>query len=392
MKPLSRTEHLVENSPIRKLFNKAAGLSDVIAFTVGEPDFDTPPYIVNAAIEALKDGTTHHYPPNAGITPLREAVTRETVKTHGLKLHPYLNAMITCGGMEALFLAMCVLVDPGDEVIIGDPSYVNYQGMIHIRGAVPVFVPCYAKDHFAFDIPALEKAITEKTKVLILNSPTNPTGGIAGEESLRKIAELAVKHDLYVLSDEVYNSIVYDGHTARSIATFPGMQERTVIINSFSKKYAMCGWRVGYAIANEAIIDGMSRMQENVASGVNHATQRAAIAALTGPQDDFQEMLAQYKRRRALVVEEFAKIPKLKCFAPEGTFYAFIDVSETGMDGNAFALDLIEKARVILVPGDTFGPEGKKYVRLVFAASEEKLRAGIARIREYMLAREEETK
>ncbi|MBO4411697.1 MAG: aminotransferase class I/II-fold pyridoxal phosphate-dependent enzyme, partial [Lachnospiraceae bacterium] len=241
MKPLSRTEHLVENSPIRRLFNKAAGLEDVIAFTVGEPDFDTPEYIVNAAMTALLDGKTHHYPPNAGITPLREAVTRETVKTHGLSLHPYKNAIITLGGMEALFLAMCVIVDPGDEVIIGDPGYVNYQGMIHIRGAVPVFVPCYAKDHFAFDIESLEKAITPKTKAIILNSPANPTGGIAGEENLKKIAEIAVKHDLYVLSDEVYNSIVYDGHKAVSIATFPGMQERTVIVNSFSKKYAMCG-------------------------------------------------------------------------------------------------------------------------------------------------------
>ena len=388
MKPLSQTEHLVTNSPIRRLFNKAAGLDDVIAFTVGEPDFDTPRYIVDAAIDALNHGA-HHYPPNAGITPLREAVTRETLKTHpNLKLHPYLNAMITCGGMEAPSLAMNVLVDPGDEIILGDPSYCNYSRMCYIRNAVPVFVPCYAKDHFAFDLEALEKAITPKTKVIVLNSPMNPTGGVAGLESLKKIAEICIKHDLYVLSDEVYDSIVYEGVHPVSIATLPGMQDRTVIINSFSKKYAMCGWRVGWAIANEAIIDGMSRMQENVASGVNHAAQYAAIAALEGPQDDFNEMLRQYTRRRDLVVSEFNSIPKLKCYAPEGTFYAFIDVSETGMDGNEFAMDLIEKARVILVPGDTFGQEGKKYVRLVFAASEEKIREGTARIRAYMLERE----
>ena len=384
MKELSRTEHLVQNSPIRRLFNKAAGLTDVIAFTVGEPDFDTPRYIVDAAIDALNHGA-HHYPPNAGITPLREAVTRETVKTHGLKLHPYLNAIITCGGMEALFLAMNVLVDPGDEVIVGDPGYVNYIGMIHIRNAVPVFVPCYAENHFAYDVEALEKAITPKTKVLIVNSPTNPTGGIAGLETLKKIAEICVKHDLYVLSDEVYNSIVYDGHEAVSIATLPGMQERTIIINSFSKKYAMCGWRVGYAIAPEHIIDGMSRMQENVAAGVNAASQYAAIAALEGPQDDFEDMLAAYKKRRQIVIEEFSKIPRLKCYAPEGTFYAFIDVSGTGMTGNEFVEDLLDKAHVIVVPGDTFGSEGKKYVRLVFAASEEKLRTGIGKIREYIL-------
>ena len=387
MKELSRAEHLVENSPIRRLFNKAAGLKDVIAFTVGEPDFDTPRYIVDAAIDALNHGA-HHYPPNAGITELREAVSRETEKTHGFKLHPYLNAMITCGGMEALFLAMTVIVDAGDEVIIGDPSYCNYAGMVHIRGGKPVYVPCYAKDHFAFDLETFEKAITPKTKAVVINSPMNPTGGIATEESLKKIAELCVKHDLYVLSDEVYNSIVYEGHHARSIATFPGMQERTVVVNSFSKKYAMCGWRVGYAIANERIVDGMSRMQEHVASGVNAATQWAALRALTGPQDDVEEMIRQYTVRRNLVVSEFNDIPKLKCYAPEGTFYAFIDVSETGMTGNEFAEDLIEKAQVILVPGDTFGPEGKKYVRLVFAASEEKIKAGIGRIRKYMLERE----
>ena len=383
MKELSQTEHLVTHSPIRRLFNKAAGMKDVIAFTVGEPDFDTPRYIVDAAIDALNHGA-HHYAPNGGIRPLREAVTRATVESHGLSLHPYLNAAVTCGGMEALSLAMNVLVDPGDEVILGDPSYCNYTRMVYIRNAVPVYVPCYAKDHFAFDLEALEKAITPKTKALFINSPMNPTGGVAGLESLTRIAEICVKHDLYMLSDEVYSSIVYGDVKPVSIATLPGMQERTIIVNSFSKKYAMCGWRVGYAIANEQIIDGMIRMQENVSAGASTAAQYAALAALEGPQDDFHEMLRQYTNRRNLVISEFNSIPKLKCYAPEGTFYAFIDVSGTGMDGSAFAMDLIEKAGVILVPGDTFGTEGKKYVRLVFAVSEDKIKAGAARIRKYM--------
>ena len=385
MKPLAKAEALVTNSPIRKLFNKAAGLTDVIAFTVGEPDFNTPGYIVDAAVESLKNGKAHHYPPNAGINELREAVTKETAKTHGLTFaDPIKNAMITCGGMEALSLAMHVLIDPGDEVILGDPSYCNYSRMVYIQHAVPVFVPCYAKDSFAFDLEAFEKAITPKTKAVILNSPANPTGGVAGIESLRRIAELCVEHDLYVLSDEVYSSIVYDGVRPVSIATFPGMQDRTVIINSFSKKYAMCGWRVGYAMAREDIVDAMSRFQENIASGVNGSAQYAALAALSGPQDDFESMLAAYKRRRAIVVEEFNKIPGLKCFAPQGTFYAFIDVSGTGMDGNEFAEKLIEHAHVIVVPGDTFGTEGKKYVRLVFATSEDRIREGIRRIGKYM--------
>ncbi|MDO4808815.1 MAG: pyridoxal phosphate-dependent aminotransferase [Eubacteriales bacterium] len=385
MRGLASAEKYVTNSPIRKLFNKAAGMTDVIAFTVGEPDFNTPKYIVDAAIESLKNGKAHHYPPNAGINELRAAVTKETEKTLGVKFgDPIKNAMITCGGMEALSLAFHVLVDPGDEVILGDPSYCNYSRMVYIQHATPVFVPCYAKDNFCFDLEALEKAITPKTKAILINSPANPTGGIAGVEQLKKIAELAIKHDLYVFSDEVYNSLTYDGNKAVSIASLPGMLERTVIINSFSKKYAMCGWRVGYAMAREDIVDAMSRFQENIASGVNGSAQYAAVAALEGPQDDFEEMLRQYTRRRNLVVEEFNKIPGLKCFAPQGTFYAFIDVSGTGMDGNQFAEDVLEKVHVIVVPGDTFGTEGKKYVRLVFATSEDRIKEGIRRIGKYM--------
>ena len=383
MKELSLVNDLVKSSPIRQLFEKARGLNDVIAFTVGEPDFDTPKNIVEAAKTALDNGA-HHYPPNKGFDFLRDAVSRETERTHGLTLKKVDNAMITLGGMEALYLSMLVIVNPGDEVIIGDPFYCNYANMVRMRGATPVFVPCYAENHFAFDPKDFEAAITEKTKAVILNSPMNPTGGIATKESLEEIAKLCVKYDLYVLSDEVYNCLVYTKEMAPSIAVYPGMQERTVIINSLSKKYAMCGWRVGYAIANEAIVDGMSRMQEHVASGVNAATQYAAYEAITGSQQGFEDMLAEYKRRREIVVEEFKKIPMLKCYAPEGTFYAFIDVSGTGMTGNEFVDQLIEKVQVILVPGDTFGKEGKKYVRLVFAASEEKIREGIRRIAKYV--------
>lgn len=384
MKPLAQAEKNVTNSPIRKLFNKAAGLTDVIAFTLGEPDFNTPQYIVDAAVEVLQDGRAHHYPPNAGIDVLRDAVSRETEKTHGLKLDRVKNAMITCGGMQALSLACHVLIDPGDEVILSDPSYCNYSRMVFIQNAVPVFVPCRPENNFAFDADDLEKAITDRTKAIVLNSPANPTGGVAGLEQLKKIADVCIKHDLYVLSDEVYQSLTYDGYNTTSIASLPGMQERTVIINSFSKKYAMCGWRVGYAVAREDIVDAMSRYQENMASGVNAAAQYAALAALTGPQDDFNEMLRQYKRRREIVTEEFNKIPGLKCFAPQGTFYAFVDVSGTGMNGNEFAENVLENAHVIVVPGDTFGAYGKNYIRFVFATSEEKIREGIRRIGKYL--------
>jgi len=387
MKPLSTATVEVTNSPIREMFNLALAMEDVISFTVGEPDFQTPAHVVDAAVKALQNGE-HRYTPNAGILPLRQAIAKNYEQTQGVSYNPDGEVIVTAGGMEALFLAMRVLLDPGDEILLPDPCWTNYSRQLLLCNAKPAFVPVSAENDFQFTPEALEAAITPKTKAFLINSPANPTGGIATEEQIRKLAEIAVKHDLYVISDEVYSRLVFDGGKAPSIASLPGMKERTIIIHSFSKTYAMTGWRVGYAIGPNEVIKNMVKFQENVAACVNSAAQFGAIAALESSQECVEMMRESYERRRALVVSEFSTVPGLKCHAPKGAFYALIDVSATGMNGKEFAMDLLDKAHVIVVPGNAFGEAGKNYVRISFATSDEAISKGIGRIREYMIARQ----
>lgn len=383
MKQLSKVARAVTPSPIREMFNKAIGLEDVISFTVGEPDFQTPDNIVKAAIKALENGE-HRYTPNAGIMPLREAIAKTTKMSHGLDYSPENQVIVTAGGMEALMLTMLTILDAGDELILGDPCWTNYSRQALICSATPKFVSVRAENNFTFDPDDLEAAITDKTKAFLINSPANPTGGIASRELLEKLAAIAVKHDLYVIADEVYARLVYDGEMPCSIATLPGMQERTIIINSFSKTYAMTGWRVGYALGPSEVISNMVKLQENVAACVNSAAQYGALAALEDPQDEVDKMVASYGRRRELIMKEFETIKGLHCFAPQGAFYAFVDISETGMKASDFATDLLEKERVIVVPGHAFGTDSDRYIRLSFATSDEAITEGCARIRKYM--------
>ena len=383
MKEIAKIAKAITPSPIRQMFNKAIGMTDVVSFTVGEPDFLTPQNVVDAAVRALQNGE-HKYTPNAGILPLREAVAKTLKASHNLEYAPEGEVIITAGGMEALMLLMMTILDPGDEVILGDPCWTNYSRQVELTGAVPVFVPVYGEDHFNFKPEALEAAITPKTKAFLINSPANPTGGIASAEQLRVLAEIAVKHDLYVISDEVYSRLLYDDNKAVSIATFPGMKERTIVVNSFSKTYAMTGWRVGFAAGPAEIIKTMVKLQENVAACVNSAAQYGALAALTEPQDAVDEMVKSYARRRELIIREFAKIPGLKCFTPQGAFYAFVDISESGMKAMDFATALLEEERVIVVPGHAFGSDSDRYIRLSFATSDENILEGTARIRRFM--------
>lgn len=387
MKALSNVAKTVTNSPIRQMFNRALGMSDVISFTVGEPDFSTPPHIVEAAVDALRRGE-HHYTPNAGILPLRKAISDSVARSHGLRYDPETEIIVTAGGMEALMLTMLTILDPGDEIILSDPCWTNYSRQALICHANPVFVPVDASTSFQFDQAALEAAITDRTKAFIINSPANPTGGIADFDTLKKLAEVAIRHDLYVISDEVYANLLYEGNVANSIATLPGMKERTIIVNSFSKTYAMTGWRVGMAFGSSEIIKNMVKLQENVAACVNSAAQYGAIAALEGTQEPLHEMQRAYQRRREIIVDGFSKIAGLDCFAPQGAFYALVNISSTGMSANEFALDLLEKERVIVVPGDAFGQCSNCYVRLSFATSEENIREGLKRIGRYMASLE----
>ena len=383
MKELSGVAQRVTPSPIRKMFNLAAQLQDVVSFSVGEPDFSTPAHVVEAAVQALRDGQ-HHYTPNAGILPLRQAIAESLRRTHGVTCDPNTQVIVTAGGMEALMLTMHCILDPGDQFILSDPCWTNYSRQIQICSAEPVFVPVSGDDGFFFDPEALEKAITPKTKGFILNSPSNPTGSIAGRALLEKLAQIAVKYDLYVISDEVYQNILYGDNAVLSIATLPGMAERTVIVNSFSKTYAMTGWRVGYAVGPSHIIANMVKLQENIAACVTTFAQYGALAALEGPPEPVEEMVATYARRRDYLVSQLKEIPGLRFCVPQGTFYLFLDVSATGMDAEAFAKDLLQKQRVIVVPGEAFGENGKHYVRISFATSMETIREGVRRLRVYM--------
>ena len=383
MKEISNVAKIVQPSPIRKMFNLADGMEDVVSFTVGEPDFNTPAHVVDAAVEALRTGK-HHYTPNAGILPLREAISEYYVRSRGLHYSPETEIIATAGGMEALLLTMLTLLNPGDAFLLSDPCWTNYSRQIEICSARPVFVPVDAAHDFTFAPEALEKAITPETKGFLVNSPANPTGGIAGRKALEQLAEIAVRHDLYVISDEVYSELLYEGNTFTSIAALPGMKERTIIVNSFSKTYAMTGWRVGYALGPQHIISQMVKLQENVAACVNTAAQYGALAALTGSQAPVTEMLETYSQRRAYILDAFSKINGLTCFAPQGAFYAFVDISAAGMDAETFARDLLQKVRVIVVPGEAFGESGKRYVRLSFATSMENIREGTRRIAQYM--------
>jgi len=387
MKPLSTATIEVTNSPIREMFNLALAMDDVVSFTVGEPDFLTPSHVVDAAVKALQNGE-HRYTPNAGILPLRQAICKNYEKNQGVAYDPEKEVIVTAGGMEALFLAMRVLLDPDDEILLPDPCWTNYSRQLLLCNAKPAFVPVSAENDFQFTPEALEAAITPKTKAFLINSPANPTGGIAAEEQIKKLAEIAIKHDLYVISDEVYSQLVFDGGKATSIATLPGMRERTIIIHSFSKTYAMTGWRVGYAIGPNEVIRNMIKFQENVAACVNSAAQFGAIAALESGQECVNMMRESYERRRALITSEFETVPGLKCHYPKGAFYAMIDVSATGMTGKEFALDLLDKNHVIVVPGNAFGEAGKNYVRISFATSDENIKKGVGRIRDYMIARQ----
>ncbi len=386
MKELSCVSQLVTPSPIRQMFNRALGMEDVISFTVGEPDFSTPSHIVEAAVEALRRGE-HKYTPNAGILPLRQAISRHTRQTHGLVYQPEGEVIVTAGGMEALYLAMATLLDPGDEVILADPCWTNYERQVLLCHGEPKFVPVTAEHDFLFAPEDLEAAITPRTKLVVINSPANPTGGVGSRGAMEHLARIAVSHDLWVISDEVYRDLVYDGREAVSIGTMPGMKERTIVVNSFSKSYAMTGWRVGYAMGPENVIRTMVKLQENVAACVNSAAQYGALAALEGSKEPLRQMLASYTARRQVVLDELAKIPQLRCFVPQGAFYALVDIRATGMTAQEFAIDLLEKKRVIVVPGHAFGKHSDRYVRLSFATSEELIRTGIGRMGEYIKER-----
>lgn len=368
-------------SGIRKFFDIAATMQDVISLGIGEPDFLTPQSISEAGINSIKRGDTH-YTSNAGILELRQALSRHLEKKYQVSYNPNTELILTVGVSEALYLAFTAVLEVGDEVIIPTPCFVSYQAEVILAGGVPVEVPSKLEDDFNPDPAAIEAAITPKTKVILIGYPNNPTGAVATRETLQKIADIAEKHDLLVISDEIYDRLVY-GFEHVCFAKLPGMQKRTLLLGGFSKDYAMTGWRIGYAAAPAELIRGLVRVHQYTVMSAPTMSQVAALEALEHGEHYVQEMVAEYDRRRKLIVNGLNSLG-LKTFEPRGAFYAFPQISITGMNEDTFAEKLLQEERVAVVPGSAFGQGGEGFVRCSYATSYEKIEEALRRIERFM--------
>lgn len=383
MRCLSQKALDLPASKIRKTFELVLQHDNLINFSVGEPDFNTPTHIVDTAVEKLRDGETR-YASSAGLPLLRQTVAEWMNQRKHVSLKEN-NIVITTGAMQALYIIWDALLNPGDEVLVGAPFFANYIGQIQGNGGKVVYVPLREEKEFVMQPEDLEAAITDKSKAILLNSPSNPLGSVIDRETLEKIAEIAKKYDLYVVTDEVYQDFIYDDKkTFVSIASFPGMAERTIIVDSFSKSYAMTGFRVGILAAPEPIAVLCVKLQESIAACVNTAFQYACVEAIKGSQDEKKEMIETFKRRRDILVEGMNSIPGFSCKAPEGAFYLFVNIKETGFSSEELSKRLIEEAGVAVVPGSGFSDFGEGYVRMSYVVSEKDIREAIVKIRGFM--------
>ena len=377
-KPLADRTYAVAWSGIRIMFALAEQIEDVVNLGIGQPDFDTPAFIRDAAKQALDEGFTR-YPPAKGFDDLRRAIAVKLHKENRLSADPDTDIFVAAGAMQVVFNTCLHLLNPGDEVIVVDPGY-DYYSQIKLFGGVPVPVSAHESNCFKVDPSDIRKAITAKTRLMIINTPSNPTGAVFDKDILRSIADIAIEHDLWVLADEPYEHIMFDGHRHVSIGAFEGMAERTISAFTFSKSYAMTGWRVGYAVAPPVVIDEMEKLMEHMVSGVTAVAQRAALAAITAPQNCVKDMIAVYEKRRRIVHEGLNAIEGIRCLKPESTFYAFPNIAATGLSSWDLAEYLVKEHGVAVVPGSIFGKGGEGYVRISFAARTEQLQEGIKRI------------
>ena len=378
---LSKRVTDLKPSGIRKFFDIAATMKEVISLGIGEPDFPSPAPIIQAGIRALNDNQTH-YTANRGILPLRQALSTHLQTLYGVHYNPEDEIVATVGGSEALLLAISALLDPGDEVLLPTPCFVSYQGVIQMAGGVSVEVPSRMENNFVPDPADLEKAITPRTKAILINFPCNPTGAVADRGTMLEIAKLAEKHDLIVISDEIYDRLVY-GVEHVCFPALPGMRERTILIGGFSKDYAMTGWRIGFVCAPVALLDAVARIHQYVIMTAPTISQYGALEGLTCCEDFVQHMLKEYDRRRRLVVDGFNFIG-LPTFEPRGAFYAFPKVDVTGMDDETFSERLLHEKHVAVVPGSAFGPGGEGFVRCSYATAYDQLEEALDRIHQFV--------
>ena len=372
-------------SGIRKVFEAAGQLEkqgkEIINLGIGRPNFDTPEFIKDAAKKAIDDGFTY-YTSNYGIEPLREAIAQKFNRDNGLDMNMS-DIIVAVGANQAVSIAMTAMLDPGDEVLVPNPSWLHYFYCAELCGAVAVSYPLLEENEFNVQIEEIEKLITPKTKMIIVNSPNNPTGSVLTRESLEKIAKIAEEHDLIVLSDEIYEKLLYDESKHTSIASLPGMSNRTIIINGVSKAYAMTGWRIGFvASKNPEFISAMIRVLQYTVTCASSVSQYAALAALEGPQECTEEMRVQFDRRRKLVYESINKIPGLSCICPKGAFYCFVNIKGLGITDEEASEYFLNEAGVAMIPGSAFGVYGTGYLRIAFSNSYENIEKAMGKIKE----------
>jgi aspartate aminotransferase len=353
---------------------------DVINVAGGDPDFITPAHIRAAAWAAMEQGDTH-YVSSRGIPPLLKAIAEKYQREQGLTYDPNSEVLVTPGGKLALYAAVMGTLDRGEEVLLPEPAWVSYVPMIQLADGIPVSVPLDGADNFTLTRAALEAKVTPRSRLILVNSPNNPTGRVLTAAEVAAIAETALAHDLLVISDEMYEKLIYDGRQTVSLAGLPGMRERTIIINGLSKSHAMTGWRLGFAVAPKPIMSAMLKVQQHTATCAASFTQVAGVAALTGPQECVAHMADVYRQRRDLVAAGISSIPGLRCAAPEGAFYAFPYVAGSGMTSEKFCAHILEKAQIVMTPGYCFGASGEGYARLSFATATDRLEEMIARLR-----------
>lgn len=374
---LSEKVAMLKPSGIRMFFEIAATMKDVISLGIGEPDFDTPEPIIQAGIEALRRGETH-YTSNHGLLVLRQAISDHLKRLYDVEYFAQSEIIVTVGVSEALYLVFAAILDPDDEVIIPTPCFVSYQAEVALAGGVPVEIATFADDHFVPRIEDIEAAITPKTRAIFIGSPSNPTGAVYPREFLVKLAALVEKHNLMVISDEIYDRLVY-GTEHVCFPSLPGMQERTILMGGFSKAYAMTGWRIGFAAGPKDIIAGMVRVHQYSVMSAPTVSQYAALSALMIGEPYVQEMLREYDRRRKLIVNGLNAIG-LKTFEPKGAFYAFPDLRSTGLSDDEFCNRLLKEEHVAMVPGNAFGDAGLGFARVSYATAYEKLEEALIRI------------
>ena len=354
-------------------------MPNVISLGIGEPDFIPPPHVLEAVKQAMDDGKTH-YAPSDGILELREAIAKKFSHDYGIFYSPEDEILVTVGATEAVSLALQALINPGDEVLIPNPGFVCYEPAVLIAGGTPVSIPILERDCFKPDIENVISLITSKSRVIIINSPNNPTGSVFSYDELAELGKLAVENDLIVISDEVYEKIIYDDAKHYCSSTFPGLRERTIVVNSFSKTYAMTGLRVGYAAGPRDLISAMLLVQQFTVACVDTVAQYAATAALEGPQDFVSTMVSMFDKRRMLVYRRLNEMEGIRCTLPNGAFYAFPNVKEFKRSSGELSELLLKEAKVVVTPGSAFGRYGEGFLRLSYATSYEKIEEGLDRL------------